>query len=434
VPLEVALRLNAISTCGSEKMTDEVEDTRPKPLDRAQLYNLVWSEPIIKIAKRYGLSDVGLSKLCRRHNIPLPPRGYWAKLQAGKAVQRLALPNNEGEDSRNAILEAVTHSKQGEGNTQEADSRLQAERLPANKIVVPGDMSQLHPVIQQAWSAYRTVKRDPRAQYPLIDGKRHPSLSISHTNTERGLRILNAIFQAAVERGMKLEADSSRRFYTVINAGREKFFVHIREHIHSEETEASKKWQEKYGGRGVWRDREYDYTPTNNFDLELRDHENRRNIQKWSDRPGKLIEDRLNECLAKMIREDERRKALDQQRERWRQEYEAQQERRRQEERRVQLEAWRRECLIDQVERWRQAKDLREYLDEVERRLPSTSLVESHDDYMRWLQWGRQYADQLDPMLRLSKVAPPKLPQAPKEPDFSMLNVPRDESSVDDEL
>ena len=56
-------------------------------ISRKDLYERVWAEPIQKVSKDYGLSDVGLAKICRRYNIPIPPpRGYWAKKQAGKRV------------------------------------------------------------------------------------------------------------------------------------------------------------------------------------------------------------------------------------------------------------------------------------------------------------------------------------------------------------
>jgi hypothetical protein len=59
---------------------------------RTELYDRVWAEPIQKLSGEFGLSDVGLAKLCRRYNIPVPARGYWAKKQAGKRVQQPALP------------------------------------------------------------------------------------------------------------------------------------------------------------------------------------------------------------------------------------------------------------------------------------------------------------------------------------------------------
>lgn len=56
--------------------------------DRERLYQEVWTEPTQKVAARYGISDVALSKACRQLQIPKPPRGYWAKKSAGQAVPR----------------------------------------------------------------------------------------------------------------------------------------------------------------------------------------------------------------------------------------------------------------------------------------------------------------------------------------------------------
>jgi hypothetical protein len=39
-----------------------------------ELFDLVWSEPTRTIAKRLGISDVGLAKACRRADLLLPPR------------------------------------------------------------------------------------------------------------------------------------------------------------------------------------------------------------------------------------------------------------------------------------------------------------------------------------------------------------------------
>jgi hypothetical protein len=45
-----------------------------------------------KLAKEFGLSDVGLAKPCRRHCIPLPGRGYGARIQFGQKPERARLP------------------------------------------------------------------------------------------------------------------------------------------------------------------------------------------------------------------------------------------------------------------------------------------------------------------------------------------------------
>jgi hypothetical protein len=44
-----------------------------------------------KLAELYGLSDRGLSKTCERHLVPVPGRGYWAKIEAGQQVKKTPL-------------------------------------------------------------------------------------------------------------------------------------------------------------------------------------------------------------------------------------------------------------------------------------------------------------------------------------------------------
>ncbi len=55
---------------------------------RNQLYELIWSEPLLKLSKKYCISDNGLRKICKSMNIPLPPNGYWMKIKYGKKVKK----------------------------------------------------------------------------------------------------------------------------------------------------------------------------------------------------------------------------------------------------------------------------------------------------------------------------------------------------------
>jgi hypothetical protein len=64
-----------------------------QPWDRDKLYAEVWAEPLIKVAKRYNMSDVAIAKACRKLKIPLPGRGYWARMAAGQKVAQEPLPN-----------------------------------------------------------------------------------------------------------------------------------------------------------------------------------------------------------------------------------------------------------------------------------------------------------------------------------------------------
>lgn len=63
-----------------------------KSVTREEMFDLVWQEPRTTLAKRFGMSDVAIAKHSRKANIPMPPPGYWARKQAGKASPRPALP------------------------------------------------------------------------------------------------------------------------------------------------------------------------------------------------------------------------------------------------------------------------------------------------------------------------------------------------------
>jgi hypothetical protein len=69
-----------------------VERSKAHFLTRELLYQLVWQAPVSEVAPRLGITDVGLAKACRRSNIPIPSRGYWAKLESGKWIAPKALP------------------------------------------------------------------------------------------------------------------------------------------------------------------------------------------------------------------------------------------------------------------------------------------------------------------------------------------------------
>lgn len=61
-------------------------------LDRQKLFGRVWTVPVETLATEWGLSGRGLAKACKRLRIPVPPRGYWARVAAGQRPSRPRLP------------------------------------------------------------------------------------------------------------------------------------------------------------------------------------------------------------------------------------------------------------------------------------------------------------------------------------------------------
>jgi hypothetical protein len=57
-------------------------------ISRKSLFEMVGSQPMTKLAAQFKISDVALTKICRRHEIPLPGRGFWARVAAGQKLTR----------------------------------------------------------------------------------------------------------------------------------------------------------------------------------------------------------------------------------------------------------------------------------------------------------------------------------------------------------
>jgi hypothetical protein len=181
---------------------------------RQELYELVWSEPMVQLAKRFGLSDVGLAKACRRLAIPVPERGYWAKRQAGKPTSQKPLPPRGP-----GMLDEVDVGGETAWSYATAAEQFVGEEIPAppsfaediaevtervrkmvGRITVPKTLTKLHPAIGQLLEEdERRREKQATSEFawswdrPLFDSALE----------RRRLRILNAIFLALARCGMK---------------------------------------------------------------------------------------------------------------------------------------------------------------------------------------------------------------------------------------
>jgi hypothetical protein len=109
---------------------------------RHEFYDLVWSKPMTHLAKEFALSDVGLHKVCRKHDIPTPPLGWWAKKAAGKPVKQTQLPcAKDGTSDKITIAAGELRAEPGLIAAARENARLLASTidmdavLPANPIV-----------------------------------------------------------------------------------------------------------------------------------------------------------------------------------------------------------------------------------------------------------------------------------------------------------
>src|ERR1035437_1239107 len=108
-------------------------------LSRDELYDLVWTKPIMRLAEIYDISDVGLAKTCRRLRVPRPPVGYWQRIAVGQKVARSKLspiPRGVSVPTQIAYLRPRVEAPEIPEST--AMQRVRDfEAAPENKIEVP---------------------------------------------------------------------------------------------------------------------------------------------------------------------------------------------------------------------------------------------------------------------------------------------------------
>src|SRR5689334_459597 len=71
---------------------EQLQTPKPRRVSRDELYARVWQTSLTQLGTEFGISNSGLAQICRRMHVPYPPRGYWAKKAAGKAVTVESLP------------------------------------------------------------------------------------------------------------------------------------------------------------------------------------------------------------------------------------------------------------------------------------------------------------------------------------------------------
>lgn len=158
---------------------------------RQDLLNKVWAQPVLKVAREIGVSDVALAKACRKASIPLPARGHWA-IPENRRPKQPTLPSVPAEHPGRVVF-----------------SVLDPEHRPV--VVRPMTLQPRIPVPDQLESPHRlvtvTLKALKRAK--PTDGRIHVSgasaldVSISPGQADRAVRILDTLIKACEPLGMR---------------------------------------------------------------------------------------------------------------------------------------------------------------------------------------------------------------------------------------
>ncbi|MGP4752861.1 hypothetical protein [Agrobacterium pusense] len=176
-----------------------------RSMSREELYALVWSTPMQKLAETYGLSDRGLAKTCARHLIPVPPRGYWAKLSAGLNVKKTKLRPVENASLHTVHIAAFAPRRSTGAQLALAAQKVQIKtdgRKKQTAIVAPGDHP--HGNIRDLVKALRKVKPDADGLISVY------SIAVHSHSIDRAITILHNLALLAEEAGASIQITNDR--------------------------------------------------------------------------------------------------------------------------------------------------------------------------------------------------------------------------------
>lgn len=245
-------------------------------LTRQELYDLVWSKPITHIAKDFGLSDVAIHKICKKHGIPKPPVGWWAKKLANKPIRQTPMPELESGAETRITIANPDPGRDGAF----AEVREQARGRAA---VEPGSAETAHPIIERTIAKLRKA-RPTDTGVVIVSGGKLIDCSVAPASIDRLETILLRLVHAALLQGFSLVASDRA---AVFRSGAETVAFTISErvkrskHVPTPEEKAKlEAWEHKRdraylrnAWSDVWQSRpqfpEWDYTPTGQLSLEF---------------------------------------------------------------------------------------------------------------------------------------------------------------------
>jgi hypothetical protein len=282
-------------------------------MKRTELYDLVWLKPMTHLAKEYGLSDVGLRKICVRHGIPTPPLGYWAKLAHGKPGRQIPLPDPEGGAGEDVHLVVRPRKITPPEVLAARQTAFGLESRPENMIEVPSRRPEdLHPVAEKIEKALWKARPDEEG-FVHCDRKGLPRVEIGPGSIDRAVILIDTFIKTAVLRGHTISAKDGIFHMAVEKEVFALRFYETKDKNHHEPTEKELK---KQAEEDKWRSRmpeiyssdrkvyrTWDYFPSGRLSLEIRDPTspdwNGENlVGRWHDSKNKKLEDCLPQIMA----------------------------------------------------------------------------------------------------------------------------------------
>ena len=357
-------------------------------LTRGELYERVWATPMRTLAKEFGMSDVGLAKVCRKHNIPVPPVGYWRRKETGYKVNQPPLP--QGKDGRDHLDIYIRERLRPEFE--------ELARQTAPKITIAPDIS--HPF---ALRSEKLLGRGKLNQRGLIIAKNALAhILVSREQLPRALKVLNALLLALEQRNQPASWPKQENALLAVSIDGEAVRFSL-----SELTDSAPHVLTPSEAKHSWSAPKYDYKLTGRLQLQIA------NLplymgpirRTWADGKQQRIEDCVGEFMVGLtVAAAAIRKNRQETEERHRRREE--ERKREEEERRIAEEQKRKaELVTELIGNWEEAVRLRRFVQAIEEETARSDFSEAErKDIQQVADWTREYADSLDPLCDLPEA------------------------------
>lgn len=365
--------------------------TQNRPLSnfsRQELYDLIWSTPATKLSAGLGISDVAVAKRCRKLNVPRPPRGYWAKIEAGHKPRKPPLPPTADE------LFFKT-----------------AEKPVSKSLRVPKDLEQLHPLVAELMQALNIAKPDMQKRVSIREAKL-PEVTVTKLLAERAAKAFHVIVNGVEPRGIPFRKSRSSYDAGYFQKGYDRLYLKIEE-------ELVEKPPELHGSgrrRSSWQWQADSRVPSGYLTFSLNtDRYAPRDTKQWAEGAeaslAEVLAQTVEEICHHFVEAQKRRaqEAIEQEKQRVESEerhkkWQEEEAVRRQEEReRKHAEAidaamrHRKDDLLKAAEWWRLHQVTQDFIAACEQRWRTDQINELKPEQEEWLHWARKTAKALSP-------------------------------------
>ncbi len=365
-------------------------------ISRTVLYERVWATPIRTLAREFGLSDVGLAKVCRRHNIPRPGLGYWACVQAGHKMKQTPLPAMTDQH-----LDTIEIWPSEVSPIKKSDIK---EQTPIPIIEINAEREIVHSIVQRIEKSLCNSKTDERGTL-LTRLDRTVPIKASAGVLPRCLRILDALFSSLEERGQRIEWTKpyNANFEIVIEG--EKLQLWITEGFERTEHKMTAEETARKKREYWWNPPRWDYRANGKLKLSLHSVEFSEIHSSWSDGKRQTIEHCLGEivvaCLKAGPAVKQARKAR----------FDAEQQRIRQQKREqcaahLRAEYERKTEVVKQLSQaWRESNQFRDFAAALQAKALAPSLSEeTRQELEAMIDWTVRHSFRLNPLSRLNRT------------------------------